>query len=82
MVAWGRPPAKLSVVAILKVAAPGALAKLNLMVTGLFTSLNTAMGKSEREELPTVYVSGPQLAMRLSDGCILRNLSALRKPVG
>lgn len=80
--ACGRAPAKLSVVAIRSVAAPGALARVNLIVTGLLTLLNTAMGKSLSAELPTVYVSGPQLLIRVSDGCMRRNLSALRKLVG
>src|SRR4051794_7104779 len=41
-----------------------------------------AMGKSARDELPTLYVNGPQLLMRESDGCMRRNLSAFRNPVG
>lgn len=55
---------------------------VKLIVTGLLTDLKMAMGKSDSEELPTVYVRGPQLAMRESDGCILSWFAALRKPVG
>jgi hypothetical protein len=40
------------------------------------------MGISANEEVPTVYVSGPQEDIRLSEGCILGCLSALRRPAG
>lgn len=54
-VAAGRPPAKLRVVAMRRVTVPeGTLARLNLMVCGLLTSLKRAMAKSLVEEEPTV----------------------------
>ena len=46
------------------------------------TDLNTAIGTSLRLDDPTVYVSGPQEDMRLSEGCMRRNLSAFLNPVG
>jgi hypothetical protein len=49
----GLPLAKAIVVPILNVAAP-AEAALNLMVRGELTDLNSAMGKSDSEEVPTV----------------------------
>ena len=53
----------------------------NLMVRGLL-SLTIAMGTLSRVLEPTVYVNGPQDAMRESVGCIRNCLSALRKPLG
>jgi len=52
------------------------------MVRGLFTLWNSAIGKSDSCDDPTVYVRGPQGLIRESEGCMRRNLSALRKPVG
>lgn len=84
MLALGRPPAKERVVATRRVAAPDACAavRVNLIVKGVLVDLKRAIGTSVKLLLPAVYVSGPQDDMRLSLGCILRNLSAFLNPSG
>lgn len=78
----GRAPANARVVPILSIKVPLILVVENLIVVGLLTATTWAIGNASVPLLPTVYVSGPQDAMRLSVGCMRSWLSALRKPVG
>ena len=82
-VTCGLPPANASVVRILSVRAPiWLLDAVHLIVVGLFTLLNCAMGNWLALLLPMVNVTGPQLLMRESEGCMCPILSALSKPEG
>src|ERR1041384_4052309 len=66
----GRPPAMAAVRPIRTVcAATWFAASVNRIVVGLFTATHCAAG-NPLAALPTVNVTGPQLALRLSDGCI------------
>jgi len=64
----GRPPAKASVVRMRSVRAPiWDEEAVHLMVVGLLTALNWAIGKEPTEEEPIVNVTGPHELMRESE---------------
>ena len=52
------------------------------IVVGSLTALNCAIGNALASSLPMVKVTGPQEAMRESDGCIVSILFAFLKPEG
>src|SRR5689334_10298578 len=51
------------------------------MVVGLLTATHCAAGNA-LAALPTVNVTGPQLALRLSEGCMTPRLAPLRNSRG
>lgn len=71
---FGRPPANADVVRMRRVRAPvWEDDAVNLIVVGLLTDLNWAIGNDEADEEPTVKVVGFQALMRESE------LNRLRK---
>src|SRR5882724_2279854 len=63
-------------------AATWADVRLNLIVVGLLSARSWRAGKLPVEVLPTVKVTGPQLALRTSCGCIWEMLLPLRNSFG
>src|ERR1700733_4493820 len=79
----GRPLAYALVAPIFTVcAATWAAVRLNLIVVGVLSPRNCTAGKLLVALVPTVYVTGPQLFMRTSEGCMLARLSPLSNSRG
>ena len=76
----GRPLANELVVRMRRVRSPMSLSlAFQEIVVGSLTALNCAIGNALASSVPMVKVTGPQEAMRESEGCIFSILSALRK---
>ena len=76
----GRPLANELVVRMRRVRSPMSLSPaFQEIVVGSLTALNCAIGNALASSVPMVKVTGPQEAMRESEGCIFSILSALRK---